>query len=469
MRAPVLDHLQLVATRDEITVRHRGRRATFSPDELFDRDFADRGYVTPLPEVYAGVPMPRIVEALAEKLGVPAETLLREGRFERLPTLTLTRDVYPKRRAVTAANVRAAIDAATDYLLRSERYGMFEYIVDARGSFGRHDAGYNLPRHAGTAYFLAQSARVTGRADAREASKRALEWVISTYGRACGGALSLCLVEGERADVGAAALTLVAVSELARTDSDGSLRIWATALGTFLLAQQRPDGEMMHEYDFARRTPIDVQYLYYSGESALALLRAHEVTHDARFLEAARKLLVRLSTTAWAFPGSRYVYNEEHWTCIALGESDGRLESPSLRDFCRRVYLWNDRLQYRHGEGPWDSEGGYGATRFLLPRTPPAATRGEAFVAAFGALARHGDAPEGMRRHVERALSQLLAHQYRPGPTRFFSDPPRLVGGMPGSVVDPDVRIDYTQHAGSAFVRYLDLLERERVSGRRLR
>lgn len=454
---PGLDLLQLVALRDGIAVRHRGRRVALVPDELVDLDLYDEGFVTPLPEIYVGVPMPRIVAALSRRLGMPAETLLREGRFTRFAARTYSRDAYPRRRAVTEANVREAIGAMTDYLVRSEHDGRFDYLFDARAGRPYGIAYYSLPRHAGTTYFLGQSARVLGRDDARAAAERAFTWMLRFRTVSCGSPDRFCVVEGGSGDVGATSLAVVAGTELARTIGLAPLRSVLDGYGAFLLSQQRADGEMQHDYDLANLRPVDVQYLYYSGEAALALLRLHEATSDRRYLEAARRLLEHLATRTWDFPGSRYVYNEEHWTCIALGESEGRLDLPRLRDFCRRVYLWNDGLQYRRGEGPWDAEGGYGITPFLVPRTPPVGTRGEAFIAAYRALSRHGEAPTGMRDHLDRDVSMLLAWQYTPGPTRFFADPERVRGGMPGGPIDPDVRNDFVQHAGSALVRWLEM------------
>ena len=84
---------------------------------------------------------------------------------------------------------------------------------------------------------------------------------------------------------------------------------------------QRPDGELMHEYDVEAQAPIDVQHLYYSGETAFALLRAHAVLGNPEDLRVATGAMTHLTGAAWDFFGSRYYYGEEHWTCIAAGRS----------------------------------------------------------------------------------------------------------------------------------------------------
>jgi hypothetical protein len=60
---------------------------------------------------------------------------------------------------------------------------------------------------------------------------------------------------------------------------------------------------------------------------------------------------------------------------------------------------------------------------------------------------------------TRRALALLLRQQFRPGPRHLFKSPEDVEGAMPGSEVDWELRIDYTQHTGSALVRWLDLTE----------
>ena len=43
------------------------------------------------------------------------------------------------------------------------------------------------------------------------------------------------------------------------------------------------------------------------------------------------------------------------------------------------------------------------------------------------------------------------------GPTHLFASPVVMLGAMPGSAVDWQIRIDYLQHAGSMMVRWLEI------------
>jgi hypothetical protein len=49
-----------------------------------------------------------------------------------------------------------------------------------------------------------------------------------------------------------------------------------------------------------------------------------------------------------------------------------------------------------------------------------------------------------------------MRQQLRPGLVHLFADPASVQGGLPGSSVDWQLRIDYAQHAGSAMIRALE-------------
>ena len=275
---------------------------------------------------------------------------------------------------------------------------------------------------------------------------------------------NLCVVDFGRADVGSAALTVVAASEILAKAEDPTARRLVDGLSAFLRAQQRDDGELMHEYDVEAQEPIDVQHMYYSGEAAFALLKAHEATGDDGNLEAARRLMSHLTGAGWDFFGSRYYYGEEHWTCIAAGEARERVESEEALDFCRRWYEWNDVLQYRAGQTPWPVEGGYGVGPVLIPRLTPVGSRTEAFIATYQLMKHRGLDTTRVRGVVERGLGQLLRYRWAPGPTHLLADPIAARGAVPGSLVDLTSRNDFTQHAGSAWIRWAAVLREEASS-----
>ena len=77
-------------------------------------------------------------------------------------------------------------------------------------------------------------------------------------------------------------------------------------------------------------------------------------------------------------------------------------------------------------------------------------------------MKHHGRDTTELRALIERGLGQLLRWRWAPGPTHLLADPAEARGGVPGSPVDLTVRNDFVQHAGSAWIRWAEVLREER-------
>jgi hypothetical protein len=198
---------------------------------------------------------------------------------------------------------------------------------------------------------------------------------------------------------------------------------------------------------------------YYSSEATLALARAYGITRDPADLEAAVRGLRHLVGPAWSFFGSRYYFAEEHWTCQAMATLWAYAPDPKPLDFCLRWHEYGRALQQRTGDSSFDSDGALGIGPLIEPRLTPVASQCEAAVATLGIAKRVGtSSPDEIAKvdlQVRRALALLLRQQFRPGPQHLFANPWAVYGALPGSEADWALRIDYTQHAGSAMVRWL--------------
>lgn len=264
-----------------------------------------------------------------------------------------------------------------------------------------------------------------------------------------------------RVDVGSAALTAVAATELLKSGELPWVREMLTGLTAFLRSMQRPDGELMHVYDLVAQRPVDVQLLYYSGEAAFALLNAHRVTKDPRDLEAAKRLMAHLTGDGWSFFGSRYYFGEEHWTCLAVGEAADRIDVTRGAEFCQRWAEFNRAVQYGPHQTPWPIAGTYGVGPVLLPRLTPVASRTEAAISIYEMRRTAPHQRPALRKQIESGLSALLRFRWAPGPSYLFFSPKAAFGGMTGSPSDTVARNDFVQHAGSAMIRWARVLRDE--------
>ncbi len=459
-RSELVFALSLVAGKDGVKATRAGVTAYVTPDDLLARQGYDKGRTLPDLSLSIGADVPLVLALLADRLqtSVPeimSSATIRRIRVERtiagapskpLPTATtLTRD-----------DVRnAALDAGR-YLARGVRSdGRFRYFVDAPTN--RTLAGYDWPRHAGATYFLAQASAMVDDPLLSSATLRAAGLLRSVI-VACGD--TPCVGSEEVVEIGSSALATIALAEVARTGLAVEYRRTVADLARFLRAQQRPDGEFMHQYDRTKSSPIDIQFLYFSGEATLALARAAMITGDPADTAAAAKGLAHLVGPAWHFFGSRYYFGEEHWTCQALDDLWERAPDPKALDFCIRWHAQNRLMQFREGDAPFDAEGAFGVTPIITPRLTPAGSRSEAAVATLSA-ARKAGLPQAeldaLDAQLRRSLALVVRQQFRPGPAHLFADPAAVHGAIPGSSVDWQIRIDYPQHAGSAMVRWLQV------------
>jgi len=457
--------LSLVPGRDGVEAQFRGQTAYVMPDDLLSRQGYDHGVNAESVGLAVGADVPLIFAILSERLHASARDVAREAVIRRVRVeRTSAGRASPPRitgETLTHAMVRdAALDAA-EYLARGlDDEGRFRYMVSATDN--RSLSGYDWPRHAGATYFLAQAAALSGNTDLRYATLRAAAQLRDRGLVTCGE--HRCIAQDDVAEIGSSALAVVAFVEIVRSGIDGSYRPLVADLTRFLRSQQRPDGEFMHQYDRRARRPIDVQFVYFTGEATLALARAYGLSESREDLDGAQRALAHLVGPAWHFFGDRYYFGEEHWTCQAMADLARVAPNAEALDFCLRWQRYGRRLQHADGDSPQDADGAVGIDPVITPRLTPVASRCEAAVATLDAVTRTGagsgvaDAErQALDRQTRRALAFLLRHQFRPGPTHLFADPMAVHGAIPGSPVDFQLRIDYAQHAGSAMIRWLEV------------
>lgn len=452
--------LSLVPGLDGLRADLDGKTIWITTDDLLVAQAYDRAASFLDPSLGMGTRWDTAIGLVAARAGVTSNdveqrAVLRRIRWERktvgVPTpKRITKDDLDRK------TVLAAISDAAQFIARGvDGQGRYRYLIEATT-----DAtlpGYNWPRHAGTTYFLAQASALLDDTVVRYACLRAAAAMRDQVTKDCGD--NKCIAEENEASVGSSALGLIAYAEIVRTKAGDSYKEQITELARFLRSQQRADGELMHFYDRGNKKPIDVQVMYFTGEAALALSRAHRVTGDPEDLAAAKRALANLSGKGWSFFGSRYYFAEEHWTCQAVADLWDRAPDEKALEFCLRWHEYQRRLQHDDGDSPFDGDGSFGFSPLVTPRITPASSRGEAAVAALDVVKKKGDSTTAalLDDELRRALAFVMRSQLRPGPHHLFSRPDVTRGGFPGSAVDHQLRIDYAQHAGSMMIRYLEV------------
>lgn len=443
---------------------HQDECKVLLPDDLMvEQRFGAAPLIPGIREIRLGLHTEPVLEALE----------LESGQIERIRTeswiehegqaLAVVRGNTPTEASSGAEAWRRAAIEGGDFILRQLMDdGRFHYINNPLNGRNHGSSTSSLPRHAGTVYALALLYGHTKSARFRLGAERGIAWLVKQIPARCGRIDGACVVKGRRAQLGATALTVVGILEYQRRTGDDQYAVVARRLVEFLRAMQRPDGDFHHLYDIReRRINEDQRQMFASEEAALALVMAHEVlgeTEDGgdpdEDLRAAERALDYLTSAKYDYFLGRFMYGADHWTCIAAEEAYPRLRSRQYLDFCRGYAEFMGRIQYQ--PGAWsngDFAGHYGFGTLMVPQAPAAAGFSEAIVST-AALSRHHGVPEAaLMDQVGLALDALTRDQIREDNAYLMRRPSDARGGIRRSLVEQEIRIDFTQHAASALIR----------------
>lgn len=408
------------------------------------------------------------------RLGLDTEPVLRQleldgGELERFRTeswmeyqnevLPVLRGNTPGHRSGPDSWRRAAVEAGDFILGQLQPDGKFHYIHDPLTGQNRGNSSSSRVRHAGTVYSLALLYGHTRERRYRQGAELAIGWLAKQVSSDRGEARGTYIVKGDRADLGGTALAGVALLEYQRQTGDERYAALARRLVDFLLFMQRPNGDFHHSFDIKEQRVIERERrMFASEEAALALVMADEVLAEPRdeqvFLRAGERALDYLTGAKYDYFLGRFIHGADHWTCIAAEEAYPRLQSRQYLDFCRGYSSFIRRIQYQPGE--WknqDFTGHYGFGALMVPQAPAAAGFTEAIISTY-ALSRHHDAEDpSLHDQIALALDALARDQVRGDNAYMMPHAEGARGGIRRSLVEQEIRIDFTQHAASALIR----------------
>ena len=379
---------------------------------------------------------------------------------------------------VPVATVDQAIEAMAAYLKgQLDRQGRFTYLVDLDDRPVPKQA-YNVLRHAGTIYALSQYHALTGDPATREAILRAARYLKARYFGPVLGRLGLAAIwsrpeeEGKRtptAKLGGSALGLIALLAAHALDPAAVSLAELRSLGELIRFMQRSNGSFFSTYRNATGYDRTFHSLYYPGEAMLALSQLYRVDRDRRWLAAAvaaARYLLRSREEKSRLPN-------DHWFMIAAAalepqaaaDDDLSLGQLALRAHSLRLaqQMLADKRRIDRSS-PVGIIGGFVADG----RTTPTSTNLEGLLA----LCRSLPAYDPFRQQLLSTASQSLRWLRRSLVTdgKYRGGMPRAARKLTGPQQDAfnrqqrQIRIDYVQHALSAFIAYRRMVATDHLS-----
>jgi hypothetical protein len=266
-----------------------------------------------------------------------------------------------------------------------------------------------------------------------------------------------------RAKLGGTGLGLVALLSIEKLHPGFTPLSDLQALGRFIVFMQKGDGSFYSKYIPSLGGRWDEwQSLYYPGEAALGLLMLYEKDPSDVWIESAADALAYLARSR----KNSTDIPADHWALLAT-EKMLSLENTDELSVSRELLInhaiqISDAMLQHQIEDPERPEyaGGFSEDG----RTVPTATHLEGLQAALNVLPLDHENRKHINTAVARGLSFLLRAQISEG--EFIGGFPRAAGKIDRGIADTDesnrraseVRIDYVQHALSAMIQYVNLL-----------
>lgn len=372
-----------------------------------------------------------------------------------------------------------AIRLAGDYLVEvTGPDGRFEYLINMNPKVQVRPS-YNELRHAGTMYAMAMRHQWEPHEPTREALLRAASYLRERCIRPVAGPEEygpMLAVWSPRSDnddddgdgpvhfeakLGGAGLALVALVSVERI-KPGTVPIEdLRCLGRFILFMQKRDGSFYSKYIPSRGGRDDSwTSLYYPGEAALGLVMLHQLDPSPAWVQGASNTIEYLANSRQ----NQTNVPADHWALLATAELLPVLDQaprPIARDkaighalqVCRSMLAGIPRYNLDPDfDGCFTDDG----------RTTPSATRLEGLIAAMSFIPEdHVAQRDEIRRSIDAGIDFLMRAQVLsgahagaiPGAIKPLPKHHLRYGRMPARLAT-EVRIDYVQHALSAFIQY---------------
>jgi hypothetical protein len=223
---------------------------------------------------------------------------------------------------------------------------------------------------------------------------------------------------------------------------------------------QRPDGGFFPQFDVKERRPLEgAEPLFAPGQAILALALLHDL--PARAIPelpprevlrvAALRAMDYVAKEHWAHPLYDVFFIEENWHCIAARAGQHTLAHREYEQFCFDYVSFRSRSILDAARGPTpEFDGGMGVGHIVPPHNTGTAGFAEALAAAISVKKTRGLDTTADETVLRRALGYLLRQQWA-SDTTLFAATPNIFGAISEHPHQMVTRIDFVQHAWSAF------------------
>jgi hypothetical protein len=283
---------------------------------------------------------------------------------------------------------------------------------------------YNVLRHCGAAWAMLDVARHQAPLPKiLEAGSRVVRHLIDNFLLPFGHSGAMCVVDETKIKLGGGGLALLALADLFAATGDRKLLLAAESIGTYILSEQKGDGEFVH----TRNLEGDESAFrsdYYTGEALFGLMSLYSISGESKWFKCVTDNVGKLFDRGYG------VSTQSHWMLYALDRLYAvqplEIYLEHARQIAENIVLFPE----------------YRGTN----RSTPIACRSEGLLAYVRMLNRSKN-PNSFPSAIEclRIIRQNLLLQ-----RRFLTADGAFVRGAGKD----EIRIDYIQHNISSFSAY---------------
>ncbi len=334
---------------------------------------------------------------------------------------------------------------------------------------------YNTLRHAGSIYALSMYYDLTGDIVALQTAEKAARFLIRNTVKPISGVPGVLGIwtlpeivhdkDPPELKLGGTGLGLVALCSLRQSGSNIVSLDTLKKLGMFLLYMQKKDGSFYSKY-YPHRKGRDDSWtsLYYPGEAALGLLMLYELDPQKKWLEAATDAIEYLDRIR----KGKTIVEADHWALIAselLLKNIRKKTSSGIENkiITHAMTICRSMINEKANIAP---ESLYYGCFTPDGRTTPTSTRLEGLLSAIVFIPLTDTAAiKFIINSINNGMEFTIDAQVKKGPhtggmTRAYVPATEINSGVfrGGDKRNPEIRIDYVQHALSAWIQYYNLL-----------
>lgn len=356
----------------------------------------------------------------------------------------------------TADNLAISSRAAADYIVRIiGEDGRHNYRYDAHKD--RDARSYNMLRHCGTTYSLAQAYERFRDPAYKAACERSFAYLMTrTELREEAGHWGpnyRFILEDRMAKLGGSGLALVAMCQY--TEATGDLRYLETMreFARFILKMQdQESGKLISYFDYGPTAEVpEEDSIYYPGEALYGLGKFYFIDPDPKWLDAANKGAYWLifDRDADKKPLS---LPHDHWLMMALSYLYAHTEDPAYKEHCMNIGRAIEN-KFRGPDHDWvEDYPDYLGTYYRTARVTPVACRVEGTVGGVDLCKLAGDDYEWLLRIAQTSAGFSMTLQFDPVNSFYLRNPRKALGGLKEGIYENAIRNDYVQHNLSGFI-----------------